>query len=61
MSFVKKNNLPADLVLQAKAKFEKEERKLKTLKLKLKPFLIDERRTEKLNLFPQVLKELEKG
>lgn len=57
-SFVRKNRLPLDLVAEALGKFEKEKKKIKTLKLRLKPFLINENYAEKLDLFPKVLERL---
>lgn len=59
-SFAKKNNLPLDLVGEVIAKFEKEKKKLKTLKLKLKPFLVNENNVEKLELFPKLVAGVEK-
>jgi len=54
-NFLKKNKLPKNLIAQAETKFKKEEKKLKGLKLKLRPFLLDEKRTARLNLFPKIL------
>ena len=59
-NFAKRNNLPEDLILLAKQRFAEDQKRLKTLKLKLKPFLIDEKRVEKLSLFPQLIEKLKK-
>lgn len=53
--FMIKNNLPLNLITKAREKFEKERKKLKNLKLKLRPFLINENYSKKLELFPKVL------
>lgn len=58
-NFLKKNKLPKNLIAQAETKFKREGKKLKGLKLKLRPFLIDEKRTARLNLFPNILKTLQ--
>lgn len=54
-NLVKKNRLPRDLAFQAINKFQRERRKLKNFKLRLKPFLVNENEAEKLVLLPQVL------
>lgn len=56
--FLRKNKLSLKLLAQAEKLFEKEKSQLKTWKLKLRPFLIDEQRVEKLALFPEALKIL---
>lgn len=57
--FARKNHLSPNLVVQAQRKFEKEKTKLKNLKLKLRPFLVNENYAKKLELFPQVLQLLQ--
>jgi len=53
--FMVKNNLPTDLIKQAKAKFQRESNKLAAFKRRLRPFLINEANVNKLDLFLQVL------
>lgn len=57
--FTRKNSLPSDLVSQAEKKFSQERKKLQNLKLKLRPFLVDENYVEKLELLPRVLKGID--
>ncbi|MBI2641409.1 nucleotidyl transferase AbiEii/AbiGii toxin family protein [Candidatus Roizmanbacteria bacterium] len=54
-NFVQTNKLPKTLIEQAKTKFEKEKNRLKDLKLRLKPFLVDEKNANKLDLFTKIL------
>jgi len=54
--FIKINKLKTDLVQLAKEKFIREKKKLSNFKQRLKPFLINEDRVKKLDLFLQVLK-----
>jgi len=56
--FIKKNKLGMDLVEKALQKYKKEENKLKNYKARIRPFLIDENKADKLELFYELLKEL---
>lgn len=58
-NFVGKNDLSSDLISRAREKFEQDKLRLRNLKLKLKPFLLNENYVEKLDLFLQILKWLE--
>ena len=53
--YVRANGLPADLAEQAVKKFEGEQRRLKTFKSKLRPFLINENYEDNLDLFARLL------
>lgn len=53
--FIKRNNLPSDLVRRALEKFKTEEKKLAGFRQKLAPFLINEEHRRKIEFFPQVL------
>ena len=55
--FLKKNNISADILAKAKEKFLKEKKKLKNVKLKLRPFLFNETYLKKLDLFPQLIEK----
>ncbi len=57
-NFSEANQLPADLITQAKKQSRQDLKQLKNLKEKLKPFLVNEKNTAKLDLFPQVLDKL---
>ncbi len=56
--FAKNNGFNQSLILKAKKKFDQEKNKLNRLKLKLKPFLINEINLKKLEFFPQLLATL---
>lgn len=56
--FVKRNNLPPDLLKQVKEKWQKEIGQMKRFKAKLSPFLLDEKNLEKINFFEKVIEEL---
>ncbi len=58
--YVKVNRIPKDFLKKALIKFKQEEKSLKLLRRKLRPFLIDEDNIEKLSFFPRVLQELVK-
>ena len=55
--FAKKNHLPASLLAQTKEKFEKEKNKIEDFKIRLKPFLLEEKNVGKINLLGQILEE----
>ena len=53
--FIRINKLPEDLFEQAKVKFKREKTTLKNMKLRLKPFLVDKKNADKLDLFVEIL------
>lgn len=57
--FLKKNHLSGQIITQAREKFAAEKKHLKTFKSKLVPYLIHESQIDYLDLFPEVLKNLQ--
>jgi hypothetical protein len=55
--FAKENNVSADLLDKAFARFASEKSLLATYKRKLRPFLVEERNVEKLDFFPKILEK----
>ena len=53
--FIARNKLTKTLVKQAKNKFIKEKSRLKNLKLRLRPFLVEEKNVDKLDLFLELV------
>lgn len=53
--FAEQNQLPSDLISKVKEKFVREKTRIKTLQLRLKPFLINEQYVNKIALLDQLL------
>lgn len=53
--FMKINKVADNLIDQARSKYVREKSRLKNLKLRLQPFLLDESAVEKLDLFDKVI------
>ncbi|MBL7159768.1 nucleotidyl transferase AbiEii/AbiGii toxin family protein [Candidatus Microgenomates bacterium] len=58
--FAKANRLSADMIDLGLQKYLKEKKQLKNYKQKLRPFLINEKNIDKLDFFPQVIKNSSK-
>ena len=58
--FAKKNSVPKDLGSKALEKFAKEKHRLPAFQKRLKPFLINEAYIDKLDLFPSLVRSLQK-
>lgn len=58
ITFTEKNHLPADLLGEARKKFIREQKLLVKYKAKLRPFLFDERQTDRLNFFEELVNKL---
>ncbi len=56
--YVKANHIPKDFLKKALIKFQQEEKNLKLIRRKLRPFLINEDNIEKLSFFPKVITQL---
>lgn len=56
LEFAKRNHLPADLLEKARQKFVREQKSLKKYKMKLQPFLIDEKQIDRLDFFGELAK-----
>ncbi len=57
LHFAQKNNLPADLLGQARKKFVGEQKLLPRYKTKLRPFLFDEKQVHRLDFFEELIKQ----
>ena len=56
--YVKANHLPKYFLKEALIKFQQEEKNLRLLRRKLRPFLVNETNVEKLSFFPKLITQL---